>query len=64
MQALFYNKIGCICSFCKAYNVVSIIYFGSNESDLGFVIGLSCLNGTKNMFFLFNNFPIFSAFPS
>ena len=45
--AKFYNKIGLICSLSKAYFIVLIIYSESNTIDLGFVIGLSCLNGTK-----------------
>ena len=44
---IFYNNIGLICSPSKAYSVVFIKYSGSNTIDLGFVIGLSCLNGTK-----------------
>lgn len=43
----FYNNIGLICSPSKAYSIVFIIYSKSNTMDLGFVIGLSCLNGTK-----------------
>ncbi len=42
-----YNIIGCICLFSKASSNVGIVYFESNTSDLGLVIGLSCLNGTK-----------------
>ena len=58
-----YNKIGCICSLSKAFSSVGTIYFGSKTSERGFVIGLSCLNGTKKKLFLFNSFPIFSAEP-
>ena len=43
----FYNKIGVICSLSNACSKVLTIYDGSNTADLGFVIGLSCLNGTK-----------------
>lgn len=43
----FYNNIGLICSPSKAYSMVLIIYSESNTMDLGFVIGLSCLKGTK-----------------
>ena len=59
----YYNNIGCICSPSNAFKIVSKIYFGSNTIDRGFVIGLSCLNGTKYMCFLLNSFPMFSALP-
>lgn len=59
----FHNSIGCICSLSKAFCIVAIIYSGSNTKERGFVIGLSCRNGTKKKLFLFNNFPIFSAEP-
>lgn len=36
------------------------MYFGSNTNECGFVIGLSCLNGIKYIFFLFISFPMFS----
>lgn len=47
LSFLFYNNIGLICSPSKAYSIVFIIYSKSNTMDLGFVIGLSCLKGTK-----------------
>lgn len=57
------NSIGWICSFSRAYSNVGIIYLGSKTKERGFVIGLSCLYGTKKKLFLFNNLPIFSAEP-
>lgn len=39
------------------------MYCGSKDSDVDFVIGLSCLNGMKKTLFVFNSLPIFSAFP-
>ena len=44
---VFYNNIGLICSPFKANSIVLIIYSASNTIDLGLVIGLSCLKGTK-----------------
>lgn len=41
-----------------------MMYFGSNTKERGFVMGLSCLYGTKKKLFLFNSFPIFSAEPA
>ena len=32
-----------------------------NDNEFGFVIALSCVNGTKKIFLLFNNLPMFSA---
>lgn len=43
----FYCNIGSICSLSNAYSKVLTIYSGSNTKERGFVIGLSCLNGTK-----------------
>jgi len=42
-----YCSIGCICSFSNAYSKVLTIYSGSKAKEHGFVIGLSCLKGTK-----------------
>ena len=42
-----YIIIGLICSPSKAYSIVLIMDSKSNTIDLGFVIGLSCLKGTK-----------------
>ena len=39
--------IGLICSPSNANSIVFIIILKSATIDLGFVIGLSCLNGTK-----------------
>ena len=41
--------------------MASIIYLGKNDNEVGLVIGLSCVNGTKKMFFMLSSFPIFSA---
>ena len=38
------------------------MYFGEKDNDVGFVIGLSCVKGMKNIFFMLSSFPIFSAF--
>lgn len=39
-----------------------IICFVENAKEVGFVIGLSCVNGMKNIFLLLSSFPMFSAF--
>ena len=44
---LNYTNIGCICSPSSAFAIVSLIYTELNNNEDGFVIGLSCLNGTK-----------------
>lgn len=56
-----YNNKGWTCSYSKEASIDLIIYLGENAKEVGLVIGLSWVNGTKNTFFLFNNFPIFSA---
>ena len=61
MCIFFYNNKGCICSYSKEYSIDSIICFGENAKEVGLVIGLSCEKGIKNIFFLFNNLPKFSA---
>jgi len=54
------NK-GCICSCFKEYSIDFTIYFVENDNEVGFVIGLSCVNGIKNIFLLLRSLPIFSA---
>ena len=46
-ETIYKDNIGLICSPFKAYSIVLGIYEKSNTKDLGLVIGLSCLKGTK-----------------
>jgi len=46
----------------NAHSIDLTIYFGENDNDVGFVMGLSCVKGMKKIFLLLSNLPMFSAF--